>query len=138
MDRTYNIQEVLAKLLKIPISIEVQKPDSKIQKEKFSKIIEKFEQLIKRSDTLFVGLGVDLNIYEEGYFSLIEDILGLIFNENQIRIINYYLFQKNHPLLEQGDIKDNQGHNIEINTPEELWDIIENLKIVTPFKKEEL
>lgn len=138
MDRTYNIQEVLSKLLKIPISIEVQKPDSKIQKEKFSKIIEKFEHIIKRSDTLFIGLGVDLNVYEEGYFDLIEDIFGLIFNENQIRIINYYLFQKIHPLLDQGDIKDNQGHNIEINTPEELWDIIENLKIVTPFKKEEL
>lgn len=137
MERTYNIQEVLSDLLKIPISIEVQKPDSKIQKDKFIKIIEKFQQIIHRSDTLYINLGIDLNIYEEAYLGLIEDLLGLVFNENQIRIINYYLFFKDNNMLD-AEIKDLQGNLIELNTPEELWEIIENLKIVTPYKKDEL
>ena len=80
-----------------------------------------------------VGMKHDFNVdfteYDESFFRVIESLMKLHFTEKQRSMINWWLYDK---FLPSGDVlilNDNETHEeIPTETPEDIWDLLQELK----------
>jgi hypothetical protein len=74
-------------------------------------------------------VGIDMTKYAEPYMQAIDSLLNLTFNNKQIDIIYWWLFEK---YLPSGDVLElvdqSTGDKIPTDTPSDIWDIIETIK----------
>ena len=81
-----------------------------------------------------VGMKHDFNIdfteYDDPFFKVISSLMQLHFTDKQRSMINWWLYDK---FLPSGDVlvlNDNDTHEeIPTETPEDIWDLIQKLKI---------
>jgi hypothetical protein len=81
-----------------------------------------------------VGMKHDYNIdfteYDDPFFKAIESLMKLHFNDKQRSMINWWLYDK---FLPSGDVlilNDNETEEvIPTETPEDIWDLLQNLKL---------
>ena len=81
-----------------------------------------------------VGMKHDFNIdfteYDDPFFRAISSLMKLHFNEKQRSMINWWLYDK---FLPSGDVlilNDNETHEeIPTETPEDIWDLLQDLKL---------
>ena len=73
---------------------------------------------------------VDFTEYDDPFFKVISSLFKLHFTEKQRSMINWWLYDK---FLPSGDIlvlNDNETHEeIPTETPEDIWDLIQKLKL---------
>ena len=62
----------------------------------FIRIMRHLKDIEDRRDFMSAEIGMDMTTYEDKFFSVIEDLLKLVFNKEQLGLIQMYLFQL-HP-----------------------------------------
>ena len=73
---------------------------------------------------------IDFTEYDDPFFKVISALMKLHFNDKQRNMINWWLYDK---FLPSGDIlilNDNETHEeIPTETPEDVWELLCNLKL---------
>jgi hypothetical protein len=106
-------------------------PKDVLDKKLFIEIIETLRQIEDRRWFAVEEIGVDLSMYEESYFLVIENLLKMHYSKEQIALINYYVYQI--PILEgfDGTVDLTDGKDtitVKMETPEHLWNAVVILK----------
>jgi len=104
---------------------------TKVKKEKeiFIESINILEQCIKRSENLAINFAIDLSIYEDSLWMVIENILLLKYDEVIYELIFWYLYDridedgKIYPLIFEEE--DKEPKEIKIKNSSDLWKFIE-------------
>lgn len=94
----------------------------------FNRIIENYIIAVNRESVMDEMYMIDLSMYNQIYWEVIEDALSLCFNAAQIGFINFYLFER---FDIPGSIKqlfDENNQMIPLDTPDDLWNLLQNYK----------
>lgn len=74
-------------------------------------------------------VGIDMTKYAEPYMQAIDCLFNMTFNNKQVDIIYWWLFEK---YLPSGDVLElvdqSTGDKIPTDTPSDIWDIVESIK----------
>lgn len=131
-------KQLISNCLKGKVNIK-QKPMPKetLDKKLFIEIVQTLREIEDKRWFMSGELGLDLTVYEENYFLVIENLLKLHFSKEQIALINYYIYQI--PTLEdydgKVDITDGKEMvTVDMETPEDLWRVISTFE-QAKFKK---
>lgn len=114
-----------------PIIKKKSMPKEVLDKKLFIEIINTLREIEDKRWFMSDELGLDLSVYEDNYFLVIENLLKLHFNKEQIALINYYIYQI--PTLENfdGTVDITDGKDmltVNMETPEDLWNVVSSLE----------
>jgi hypothetical protein len=73
----------------------------------------------------------DLNLakYEQPFFDVIEDLLALHFSKEQMKLINFFLYDRYSADGSLLCLTNNEtGDELKLDSPEQLWEILKNVK----------
>jgi hypothetical protein len=96
----------------------------------FIRIMRHLKDIEDRRDFMSAEIGMDMTTYEDKFFSVIEDLLKLVFNKEQLGLIQMYLFQLHPDKDWDGTItiqKGKQEKVVAFKTPEQVWDVISEI-----------
>ena len=116
-----------------PLSYRIRKitPDKEtMTKLAFLRIIKGLQKIEDRRDFMQDEIGMDMSVYEDQFFVIIEDLFKLAFNKEQLALIQMYLYQL-HPDKEwDGTItieKNKTEKIVNFRTPEDVWKVISTI-----------
>lgn len=103
----------------------------------FIKNIELFQKLENKRNTLEETVGIDMSMYDDDFYQIIENMYRMVFNEDQIDLIKCFLYE----LLPDPDFdgkieinwsdypqSDNTGEQeVTFATASDVWFIIQQL-----------
>jgi len=99
-------------------------------RELFCTILNELSFVNARAVGMKHDFNVDFTEYDDPFFKVISSLFKLHFTEKQRSMINWWLYDK---FLPSGDIlvlNDNETHEeIPTETPEDIWDLIQKLKL---------
>ena len=64
-----------------------------MDKKLFTEIITSLKKIEDRRDFMQDEIGMDMTMYEEQFFSVIENLMKMCFNAEQLSLIQMYLYQ---------------------------------------------
>ena len=77
-----NIRGVLKSRLDLSYRIKAKEPDKETMNKKiFIDVIEELKKIEDRKDFLAEEIGMDMTMYEDKFFSIIENLFKLVFNK---------------------------------------------------------
>ena len=132
-----DLRKTLNSFLKASISIkEKDMAREVIEKKLFIENIILLREIEDRRDFMEEEIGLDPTVYEEKFIQVIENLFKMIFNKQQLTLINLYLFDLVHNQDWDGklqlDMKIGNGEiqhqEFDFKTPAEVWNVIELLK----------
>lgn len=101
------------------------------EKDLFIETLDFLEKNWTKSNQAYDLFGINLLEYEESYFKAIENLIVLKYGMWKAEIILWYVFGRkdNEGKIYPLSINNEDGSNEEviIDTPEELWDILEKI-----------
>lgn len=96
----------------------------------FLRIMKGLRQIEDRRDFMQAEIGLDMTLYEDQFFAIIEDLFKLVFNKEQLALIQLYLFQLQPDKDWDGTItieKNKEEKKVNFRTPEEVWKVINEI-----------
>jgi hypothetical protein len=103
------------------------KTSADLKKEIFVKFINIMLYLDIRNAELNSKFNMNMDDYDEPFMESLDQLLKLTFNNRQLEIIYFYLYERidieGRPIA----MKDDNDNIIPTNTPEEVWYAIQNL-----------
>ena len=97
----------------------------------FIDIINLFDECNKRTEKLEQDFTIDLVIYEEPFFLLIENLLFLKYGDIKTEITLWWVYDRFNQNGELNTIKlqieDGEEEEIVVETAKQLWDLIEKI-----------
>ncbi len=107
-----------------------------MNKKLFIETLTILREIEDRRDFMEEEIGLDPTVYEEKFIQVIENLFKMIFNKQQLTLINLYLFDLVHNQDWDGklqlDMKIGSGEiqhqEFDFKTPAEVWNVIELLK----------
>lgn len=111
------------------------KSETNVQKEKFEKLILSMEALEVRTMILGGDLGLDFTKYDEKFYAVIDALLGLHFDKEVNELIFFYLYERINEDGSFNKVLDEDGIELELNTPSDLWCIIQAMQEHSKKKK---
>ena len=102
-----------------------------MDKKLFVESILLLKEIEDRRDFMEEELGVDMSIYEEKFLFIIENLFRLHFSNDQVALIQYFIYEV--PLLEDWNGKleipnGKQSVVVALETPEDLWSVVNSIK----------
>lgn len=94
----------------------------------FKKIIEKIIEAEERSTMIDEVFSIDFNKYNNIFFEIIEEFLNYSFNKDQIKIINFYLYDRYNADGTMSELRDNNDEPIKLDTADDLWYLIKKIE----------
>ena len=123
MQQMQQFNKTFSKILEISAqSVEEQGEKATMNKQKFFRILGSLEYIKFKNDNLAL-LGVDLSGFEEEIMHIIYSILLDSLSKKDIILIHNYLYGEVLPMENE-----DESLNVEINSPEELWELISKNK----------
>ena len=116
-----------------PIKYRIRKisPDREtMTKLAFIRIIKGLQKIEDRRDFMQTEIGLDMTLYEDQFFAIIEDLFKLVFNKEQLALIQMYLFQLQPDKGWDGTItieKNKKEQKVNFRTPEDVWNVISTI-----------
>jgi hypothetical protein len=100
-----------------------------INQQAFIRILENLKKIEDRRDFMVEEIGMDVTLYEETFFSVIEDLFKLTFTKDQLALIQMYLYQLHPDKDWDGTIT--VQHNkkevvVNFRTPTDVWNVLTN------------
>lgn len=125
------LKKDLKEILKIKGTVTRQRPvKGLIKKEAFIRFIENYKYANDRTMILKMEHAIDFVNFEEPFVQSIEALLDVAFNQNQVQIIQWWLYEKwntgDETVLQLNNTE--TGEELPSDTPEELWNLIQSLK----------
>jgi hypothetical protein len=116
-----------------PLSYRIRKisPDKEtMNRLAFIRILKGLRKIEDRRDFMQSELGLDMTLYEDQFFAIIEDLFKLVFNKEQLALIQMYLFQLQPDKEWDGTItieKNKKETKVNFKTPEDVWNVISTI-----------
>ena len=102
----------------------------RMNKSSFKKIIMYLKQIEERRDFMEAEIGLDMTVYEDKFFTIIEDLLKIVFNKAQLALIHMYIYQLIPDKEWNGKITvtiDKVEKEVDFKTSEQVWSVIKEL-----------
>ena len=122
------IRKVLKARFDVSYRIKIKEPDLETMNKKiFVEVIDQLKKIEDRKDFLADEIGMDMTVYEDQFFSVIENLFKLAFNKSQLGLIQMYLYQLTPDKDWDGMITIEQGKSektVPFKSADEVWDVI--------------
>jgi len=128
------IREVLFSLHKLSYRIKIKPLDRKSMNEKlFISVIDNLKRIEERRDFMQEEIGMDMTIYEEQFFEVIEDLIKMHFSKEQQALITMYLYQLIPDKEWDGTItvevgKKKEEKVVNFKTAKDVWNVIKTFE----------
>ena len=102
-------------------------PVNNMNKKIFVEIIDQLRKIEDRRDFLEEEIGIDLTLYEDTFFKVIENLFKLAFNKEQLALIQLYLYQLIPDSEWDGTIKvllNGKEESLLFKSPDDVWLVI--------------
>ena len=129
-DNSYDdIKKAVDQLLKINSTVK-RKRKAYIDKQKdlFIGIIMALQAAETRTMLTQTELKLDFGTYNEMYLQIIDSLILLHFGKEGFELISWYLYEKINPDGSFNELFDDDGKIVPSTTPEDIWNILVNLK----------
>ena len=125
------IKKYIDEILNTKSSLTAKRPLKRDKLKKlFCIILNELSFINSRAVGMKHDFNVDFTEYDDPFFKAIDSLMKLHFSDKQRSMINWWLYDK---FLPSGDVlilNDNETHEvIPTETPEDIWDLIEQIKI---------
>jgi hypothetical protein len=100
------------------------KNESDKKRELFCHVINSIEELNIRGSLAFADLQLDLEKYDEKFFEVIDSLVYISFGKECSELISFYLWNRVNTDGSINPVLDEDGNEIFIENPYELYDII--------------
>lgn len=131
IDPKKKLRETLFSLHKLSYRIKaVEPPKDLMEKKLFIEILDTLRKIEDRRDFMQEEIGMDMTVYEDQFFLVIENLLKLHFNKEQLALIQLYLYQLTPDKDWDGTItieKDKTERVVNFKTASDVWQIISTL-----------
>jgi len=129
-----DIRKVLKNSLNLTFNIKALSPSpEQIKKSLFIDALQALIEIQDRTDFLLSEIGIDTIGYEDKYFRVIENLFKICFNQQQLSLIQMYLYQLRPDSTWDGkielDLQKGEKPSIHnFKTPKEVWNVINLFK----------
>jgi hypothetical protein len=127
-----NIRGVLKSRLDLSYRIKAKEPDKETMNKKiFIDVIEELKKIEDRKDFLAEEIGMDMTMYEDKFFSIIENLFKLVFNKAQLVLIQMYLYELVPDKEWDGTITVEVGKEektLPFKSAEDVWNVIKKFE----------
>jgi len=128
VDPKKRIRQVLFSIHPLSYRIRSNELDSKLMNKKlFIQVIKQLRQIEDRRDFMQEEIGMDMTVYEDQFFNVIENLMKMYFNKEQLALIQMYLYQLVPDKEWDGTItveKNKIEKTVNFKTPEDVWEVI--------------
>jgi hypothetical protein len=125
------IRKVLKENINISYRISATEPSTEdMNKKLFKEVLTELKKIDERRDFMIDEIGMDMTLYEDQFFSIIENLFKLAFNKEQLALIQMYLYQLVPDKEWDGTIvieKNKKEATVDFKTPEDVWNVIAEL-----------
>ena len=122
------LRKVLKNNLDVSYTIRIKKPDRiTMNKKIFIDVIRELKKIEDRRDFLAEEIGMDMTVYEDQFFNVIENLFKLAFNKSQLGLIQMYLYQLSPDKEWDGTITIEEGKSeqkVPFKSPVDVWNVI--------------
>tara|TARA_Y100001972_G_scaffold125156_1_gene175785 strand:- start:683 stop:1081 length:399 start_codon:yes stop_codon:yes gene_type:complete len=126
------IKKILKNTLNLRFNIKALRPDpEQVDKSLFIDIINNMNEIQDRSQFLQQEMGIDTIGFEDRYFRVIESLFKLRFNQEQLSLIQLYLYELNPDKKWDGTIEleiKNETKVVNFRKPQDVWEIVNLFK----------
>ena len=126
-----NIRKILKSKIDVSFRIKTKIPDKKtVNKKIFIQVLKQLKKIEDRRDFLAEEIGMDMTVYEDQFFSVIENLFKLAFNKSQLGLIHMYLYQLVPDKSWDGTLTIEDGNNekkVPFKSENDVWEVIKNL-----------
>ena len=129
-----DIHRVLKNSLNLTFSIKALSPSpEQIEKGLFIDALRTMVEIQDRTEFMISELGIDTIAYEDKYFRVIENLFKMNFNQQQLSLIQMYLYElvidKSWDGMIELDLqKGEEPSLVKFKEPKDVWDTINLLK----------
>jgi hypothetical protein len=126
------IRQTLFSIHPLSYRIKEKSPDQDTMNKKlFIQIIDQLKKIDDRRDFMQDEIGMDMTVYEDQFFQVIENLMKMAFNKEQLAFIRLYLYEL-HPDKEwDGTItieKDKKTSVVNFKTPSDVWNVVKRFE----------
>jgi hypothetical protein len=104
------------------------KSEHDLNKELFEKIIIALERTNIRTALVGTEFNIDLSKYDETFYEVIDNLMLMQFGKQAAEIIFFYVYERMNPDGTINELRDINDNPIILNSPSELWDLINVIK----------
>ena len=127
-----NIRKVLKSRLNVSYRIKTKEPDRETMNKKiFVEVIDQLKKIEDRRDFMAEEIGMDMTMYEDQFFSVIENLFKLAFNKSQLGLIQMYLYQLTPDKEWDGTItieQDKSEKTVPFKSADDVWNVIKKFE----------
>ena len=127
-----NIRKVLKSRLNVSYRIKTKEPDRETMNKKiFVEVIDQLKKIEDRRDFMAEEIGMDMTVYEDQFFSVIENLFKLAFNKSQLGLIQMYLYQLTPDKEWDGTItieQDKSEKTVPFKSADDVWNVIKKFE----------
>jgi hypothetical protein len=122
------IRQTLYSIYPLSYRIKPLTPDREVMEKKlFIEILDGLKRIDERRDFMHSEIGMDMTVYEDQFFHVIENLLKIHFSKEQLALIQMYLYQLVPDKDWDGKItieKGKQEQVVPFKKPEDVWNVI--------------
>lgn len=126
------IRKIIKSRLNVSYTIKSIEPDKEtMNKIVFVEVIEQLKKIEDRKEFLADEIGMDMTMYEDLFFDVIENLFKLAFNKSQLELIQTYLYQLNPDKEWDGMITIEVGKEqktFPFKSPIEVWEVVKKFE----------
>jgi len=126
------IKKILKNTLNLRFNIKALRPDpEQIQRSLFIDVLKNMNEIQDRSQFLQQEMGIDTIGFEDRYFRVIENLFKLHFNQEQLSLIQLYLYELSPDKSWDGTIElqvKEETKVVNFKSPQEVWEVINLFK----------
>lgn len=129
-----DIHKVLKNSLDLGFKIRTKSPSpEQIEKRLFIETIRTMVEIQDRTEFMISELGIDTIAYEDKYYRVIENLFKIHFSEQQLSLIQMYLYELKPDKSWDGKIeldlqKGKDPEVLEFKEPLDVWNVIKKFK----------
>ena len=124
-----NVKVAVDKILGQPTSIRKKKKSAEDHKRVlFTRIIDNIVRVEERSIAIDEAFEIDLTKYDRTFCDIIDDLLRLNFTKEQVKLIDFYMYDRYCADGTVLDLIDEKGEKVALDTPTDLWFLIKNVE----------
>lgn len=101
------------------------------EKQLFVDTLDTLKQIEDRRDFMEDEIGIDMTVYEDNFFKVIENLFYIHYNEAQLEVIKLYLYERQPKQDWDGMIiieKNKHKQEMPFETATDVWEVIQILK----------
>ena len=126
------VRKILKNTLNLRFNIKSKRPDpEQIQKALFIDTMKTMNEIQDRSSFLAQEMGIDVVGFEDRYFRVIENLFKLHFNQEQLSLIQLYLYELSPDKNWDGTIELQMKDDVKLvkfKDPSDVWEVINLFK----------